>query len=233
MASKQRNLWLVLVVPVSLLLGFLSRSYDSAIVQAVGLLAIVVLIALYCWPFGKKQVAACRGQLSEHGKMVGAKRELRAQEKLETARASISSHRPLVEGVSRALGIEASGSWTRFSEAFFRRTSVDDGLQAAFGHAPRYAGFDWRDVESLEEFMHRVAGALNFQAPALTEQSNSVEASMRDFDGWLRERGCVLIVINTACDNYHCLVLHEEDAPGVVNVATPTGVSVNNVSRAA
>ena|GEM_PF-3023346 len=224
---KERNLWLIAVVLAAFSAGFLSKFTESPVLQVLGLLLAVGAIALYAWPSKKLWISPNhKSQPSEDRKVIEAKRALRAEARLSAARDAVSAYRPLVDGISDALGIDPEASWENFSAAFPKRGCLGDGLDAAYGKHPLFACFDWKDTTGLDEFAERVRNTLHPDEQLTLQKDVSVDVGLKDLDGWLRARGSLVLTIDIGSDSYHCLGLKQGDVPALLDVQTPEGITL-------
>lgn len=227
MAFKGSKLWLILVVLGTFLAGFLSKHFDSPIPNVVGLLLSAVAIVFYAWPSKKSSASSKpRSRSSESGRVVHAKRALRAEAALSAARDSLSTYQPLIVGISHALRLDPEASWRNFSEAFLKKASLKDGLDASYSQHPLFAWFDWKDADGLDQFVDHVRKTLHPDQHFALQKDVSVEVGLKAFDAWLRAHGSRVVIIDIGDDSYHCLALRQEDALVLAQVQTPKRVEV-------
>jgi hypothetical protein len=231
MAAKRNHLWLISLALVSFAAGLASKGVAFGRLRFLVLQAVVAVLVLYIRSVWKNGKVHRRAQLSEQGKMMATKRAPRAEERLLGARAQASSYGPLINEVSDALGLEPGAAWRAFSEAFLVRSSAGDGVDAAFASSPRYAGLDWRDVDGLEDLIARVPELPPGEPFGGMPQGTDLQSRIQAFDAWLPTRDHLLMQIDTGSDTCRLLVLRQVDAPALLRVPTPDGVSIDLLGK--
>src|SRR5690606_7053453 len=153
------------------------------------IVAVAAAMALYMVLGGRFKLSAINGRGG-----VNAKGTLGVKERSGPQKDAVLSYRSLVDAISHALRMEADASWEIFSAAYLRRGSAEHALDAAFGAHPCFASFDWRDLDSCQEFVSQAGAALSpeevFDASRCDSRSAAkrcVASSHRRFDmtpGW-------------------------------------------------